>query len=117
MTFCPACQVDVHPFQEMQSDMRMLDRCPRCQAGLPKNAAPAPAQNEVAPPKPHAAKPAQRSGDIVEQIRAELAEVEAAIVDQTNLRARRSMLRRMLAVAEKRMTRTRKLRVITSAAE
>lgn len=36
---CTICNVDVHPYQDMQPDGRMLDLCPKCNAPIAKASA------------------------------------------------------------------------------
>lgn len=104
MTHCPACRVDVHPFQEMGDDMRLHNKCGKCGCLLdahaaPVAAAPKPALRVVAEPVKAAIATPAPTGDVLSIIRARLDVVRAEIRDVRALEAEAEMLQRMLDAA------------------
>lgn len=113
--FCTTCDKDVHPYQDMQTDGRMVDLCPKCNGGISKPSVlaneGAPMQQgmdaaamRLAPPRVHGT---TRSGalvfgpsgtqlDPVDVIRARLAAVQAQIPTPAQLKALRTEERGLL---------------------
>lgn len=99
MTFCPCCEIDVHPYQDMGEDGRMRDRCGKCNAAIDR-VAPVVAL-QVAAPVPKRAEPAAATAptDVLAMVRTRLDVVRAEIRDVRALEAEADMLQRMLDAA------------------
>ena len=96
------CNVDVHPFEQLGEDMRVLECCPKCGSFL---ATPAIAPTVASAPKPTAAivVPAatvsSEPADILTMVRDRLAFVNARVEELHRYEAERTMLRKMLDAA------------------
>jgi hypothetical protein len=99
MTHCAKCQKDVHPVQEMQADMRVVDVCPSCtgalQAVAPAVAAVIPLRKAPTPTPPHSPEPQ----DLLSLTRARVVALRGEVAALEAKRSELAMYERMLIAA------------------
>ena len=102
---CPSCSRDVHPYDDMGTDMRVVSRCPRadCNSIFPS------ATLEAERPRPPVqaatrradnAAPPRASFDVLGLAKARLVTLEGELSALESKRAEAAMLRRMIYAAE-----------------
>lgn len=114
---CPYCPGETSVATQLIVGEGMVNICARCSNRLPKEVGPVAVAAPVRPappdasPQTHAVVAAavkvavrnsdERAGDYVSQIGAELSAIEAEVARLSSLKKRATVLRRMLAAAEK----------------
>jgi hypothetical protein len=103
MIFCPRCAKDVYPTQELQTNMQMLDVCPKCTAPLVPiqvvagATAPPAALLSSKPPPPTIQ---ITSPDLLGAVRGRVQALYAELANYEAKRAELAMLERMLLAAD-----------------
>ncbi len=97
MTHCNKCQKDVHPVQDMQADMRVVDVCPSCNSCLEAApiAAVIPLRKAPTPTPPHSQEPQ----DLLSLTRARVVALRGEVVALEARRSELAMYERMLIAA------------------
>ncbi len=100
MTYCAKCLKDVHPVQEMQADMRVVDVCPSCASALvmpeaTPMAAVIPLRKAPVPTPPHSPEPQ----DLLSLTRARVIALRGEVAALEAKRSELAMYERMLIAA------------------
>ncbi len=97
---CPACEKDVHPIDDLGTDMRLTRRCPipSCMAAFPRESQ-SKHDSQRVPTPPRQAAPTT-SLDVLGLAKARLTALEAELTTLDAKLTEAAMLRRMILAAE-----------------
>lgn len=100
MSFCPTCDREVTPAQEILPGGVVVTACPKCEYPFDKTEK---AKGAQAKPQQRAVRVVSAANDDpIEHVRARLASVEVELERMDQLKRERDTLRRMLRAAERK---------------